>query len=141
VVLWFTCLLVVLVLFSLALGGMMTRFRDQLWPTFLIIFRVASIAAVPVGCLYIPWVIKLPDAERLRWLKLIGVGAVIGPLAMVAAGVVATIAGRDPYMVFVGDGLEPGVVVLWPHAFVVGVSTSALYVAALKTARHLRVSA
>jgi len=94
--------------------------------------------AVPVGCLYLPLVAKLRDAQQRRWLVLIGTGTVIGPVALAVLGLVAMIAGRDPYLIWVGDGEDPGFVPLAPCALVVGTFTSVLYVAGLKIAHHLR---
>jgi len=96
--LWFACLLIALSLFSLFPDG---------GRAFLFVFWIAAMFAVPVGCLYLPLVAKLRDAQQRRWLVLIGTGTVIGPVALAVLGLVAMIAGRDPYLIWVGDGEDP----------------------------------
>ena len=129
--LWFACVLLAVFVFSLLLGRA---------GGFFLVFRITAMLAVPVGCLYLPLVAKLKDAEDGRWLILIGVGALIGPAALAGLGVIATLLGRDPHMVWVGDGVDLGVVAGLPFALIVGALISALYVAGLKIARLVRFS-
>jgi hypothetical protein len=131
--LWFACLLVILVGFSLVFAGANGG-------GFLFAFWITAVFAVPVGCLYLPLVVKLPDAQQLRWLVLIAAGALIGPVGLAGLCVVASIFG-DAYRVWVGDGEDPGFISLAPLALIVGSLTSVLYVIALKIARCRPLSA
>jgi hypothetical protein len=104
-------------------------------------FLVTALFAVPVGCLYPPLVVKLKDAERFRWLVLIGLGALIGPVALAGFAFVGVLAGHDAHLVWVGEGESVGFVGLLPCALIVGTFTSALYVGGLKIARNRHSSA
>jgi hypothetical protein len=123
--LWFGCLLVVMFGFSLFLGG------SRGFP---FVFWVAAMFALPVGCFYLPLVAKLKDAGELRWLALIGLGILIGPVALAGLAFVGVLAGHDAHLVWVGDGEDIGFVGLLPCALIVGTLTSALYVGGLKIA-------
>lgn len=123
--LWFACLLIVLLPFSVALGGS-SGFAVVLW--------VTSAFAVPVSCLYLPLVVKLRDAEQSRWIVLLSVGAVIGPAALACLGLIQVWKGRDPQLIWLGDGEDPGFRGLALCALVVGTLTSLAYVIGLKLA-------
>jgi hypothetical protein len=130
--LWFGCQFVVMFVFSLVLGG------SRGFP---FVFWVTAMFAVPVGCLCLPLVVKLKDAEQLRWLVLIGLGTLIGPAALAGLAFVGVLAGHDAHRVWVGEGEDVGFVGLWPCALIVGTFTSVLYVGGLKIARHRSLSA
>jgi hypothetical protein len=106
----------------------------------LFIFRVALMFALPVWCLYLPFVFALKDAEGRRiWIILVS-GVLIGPASLALLGLVQQLRGGDPQKIWQGDPLIGGTPLLMISASVVGFLTTAFYAIALK-ALHRRSNA
>jgi hypothetical protein len=98
----------------------------------LFIFRVALMFALPVWCLYLPFVFALKDAEGRRiWIILVS-GVLIGPASLALLGLVQQLRGGDPQKIWQGDPLIGGTPLLMISASVVGFLTTAFYGIALK---------
>jgi AbrB family looped-hinge helix DNA binding protein len=121
--LWFVCLLLAVTIFSVFFGS-----------GFLVVFQVTMMFALPVAVFYLPVVVTLKDAERV-WTILIS-GLMIGPLVSVLWGIILQLRGGNPHMVWIGDGIDWGVVPCMAPAAAVGVVTTALYIAGLKSISH-----
>jgi len=122
--LWFCSLLLGVSIFSVFFGG-----------AALVVFRVAMMFAFPVAVLYLPVVVALRNAEQERiWTILIS-GLLVGPASLAVWGLILQAKGRDAHMVWIGDGIDWGVVPCMPLAAVVELLTIALYVAGLKIVR------
>ncbi len=114
------------VLFTLVSGSLGTR------GSFPFIFLGTLVFALPVWCLYLPFILKLKDAEgRRRWIILV-TGTLIGPVAMGlwAAALLLNTLGLQRIVYEAGD-LRP-IGALMGFAFFVGCLTSAFYVLALR---------
>jgi hypothetical protein len=106
----------------------------------LFIFRVALMFALPVWCLYLPFVFALKDAEGRRiWIILVS-GVLIGPASLALLGLVQQLRGGDPQKIWQGDPLIGGTPLVMISASVVGFLTTAFYGIALK-ALHRRSNA
>lgn len=114
------------VLFTLVSGSLGTR------GSFPFIFLGTLVFALPVWCLYLPFILKLKDAEgRRRWIILV-TGTLIGPVAMGlwAAALLLNTLGLQRIVYEAGDLRAIGALV--GFAFFVGCLTSAFYVLALR---------
>src|SRR5215469_8775817 len=61
------------------------------------VFRVAIMVAIPVWCLYLPFVIALKGAEGWRiWIILLS-GILIGPTSLALWGLTLQLRGGDPH--------------------------------------------
>jgi hypothetical protein len=103
-----------------------------------IVFRVTILLALPVWCLYLPFVILIKDAEQWRsWILLIS-GVLIGPAAIASVALVSQLRGGNVDAIWKGDpltGLGAGSGMIL--ASVVGLITTVIYVIALnKFTRH-----
>ena len=120
IALWFGSLLLSVSLFSL------------IWSpsSFLFVFRITMIFALPVAFLYLPFVISLRDAEEGRIWTILGSGILIGP----ACGAIWTLflALRGAPSIWQGDGIAPGAAAGLVFTLIVGLMTTAFYVIALK---------
>lgn len=95
-------------------------------------FYATLVFALPVWCLYLPFILKLKDAEgRRRWIILV-TGTLIGPVAMGlwAAALLLNTLGLQRIVYEAGDLRAIGA--LMGFAFFVGCLTSAFYVLALR---------
>jgi hypothetical protein len=97
------------------------------------IFRVTMMLALPVWCLYLPFVIAFRDAEKSRiWILLLS-GALIGPSTVVIVALILQLRGDDVHSIWQGDPLTglcaASCIVL---SLIVGFLTSIFYVIALK---------
>ena len=89
--------------------------------------------ALPVACLYLPFVIGLGDAEKGRIWTILGSGILIGPVALL----LYIFALRLGHRMWRSDDLVPGPGAGVIMALAVGSATTILYVIALKTAHWL----
>jgi hypothetical protein len=123
--LWFGCLLFSVTLFSLGWGAAAYG-----------VFRLTMIFALPVACLYLPFVIALKDAEGRRIWTILLSGILIGPAVPGLLGLFVQLRGQlrgeDVQKVWQGEfglGLGSGMI----YASIVGFLTTVCYVIALKT--------
>jgi hypothetical protein len=124
---WAGCLVLAAALFSAALGVLTAI--GSIW----IVFRVTLTMALPVWCLYLPFVVFLKDAEGPHLGILLAAGFLIGPAAVLGLSVFQIAHGADPGTVWHGDPLVGvGGAAGSIFAAIVGGITSALYVFALR---------
>ena len=124
--LWFGCLLFSVTLFSLGWGAAAYN-----------VFRLTTIFALPVACLYLPFVIALKDAERRRIWTILLSGILIGPAVPGLLGLFLQLRGQlrseDGHKVWRSEpltGLGLGSAMI--YALIVGFLTTVCYVIALK---------
>jgi hypothetical protein len=120
--LWFGSLLLSVTLFSLLFSRASVFF----------IFGVTMTLALPVWCLYLPFVIALKDAEERRIWTILFRGILIGPASLALWCLILQLRGGDPHTIW--QGAPPGLgcnsaVIL---ALIVGFLTTSFYVIALK---------
>jgi hypothetical protein len=125
IALWFGSLLVSVSLFSLLYGP----------ASFLFVFRITMIFALPVAFLYLPFVISISDAEDGRIRTILGSGILIGPVSLANWGLILGLSGH--HSIWDGDGIGPGLAAGLIFALVVGLLTAAFYVISLKVIHHL----
>ncbi|MCL4842350.1 MAG: hypothetical protein KJZ79_10935 [Bryobacteraceae bacterium] len=114
------------ILFTLVSGSLGTR------GSFPFIFLGTLVFALPVWCLYLPFILKLKDAEgRRRWIILV-TGTLIGPVATGLAAVVFLLNTVGLQRIIYGTGDLRAIGALMGFAFFVGSLTSAFYVLALR---------
>jgi hypothetical protein len=88
--LWIGSLLLSVTFFSLFFGLLQSKLSSA--P---IVFRVTILLALPVWCLYLPFVILIKDAEQWRsWILLIS-GVLIGPAAIASVALVSQLRGGN----------------------------------------------
>jgi hypothetical protein len=127
--LWAGSLILSVTLFSL-LFSLLPNWGGAIF----LIFRVTMLFALPVWCLYLPFVIALKDAEERRiWTTLFS-GILIGPASLSLWGFILQLGGGDPHKIWQGDpligfGLNVGMI----FALIVGFLTTSFYVIALMT--------
>jgi hypothetical protein len=109
--------------------------------TVLLIFRVTFLFALPVWCLYLPFVIALKDAEEGRIRTIVVSGFLIGPAALVLWGLLLQMRGGDADAIWHGDPLAFGMIGNVACALVVGFLTTSVYVIALKIFHHQSLTA
>jgi hypothetical protein len=131
--LWFVCLPMAVALFSLLFTLIFNRaaFTFSIAP----IFRPTMMFALPVWCLYLPWVIALEDAEGRRIWTILFSGSLIGPASVVLWCYIRQIFGNDAWQADPLTGI--GGVSCMIFAFIVGFFTTCLYVIALKVVHRL----
>ncbi len=139
--LWFVSLLVSVTLFSFISNMFFSGPGFFCLATVLFVFRVTMIFALPVWCLYLPFVIVLKDAEERRIWTILVSGTLIGPAALVLWGVILQIGGGDPNEIWHGDPLAFDMVWTMIFALIVGFLTSSFYVIALKMLHHRSAAA
>ena len=127
--LWFGSLLLSATLFSLLFSGARIFGPGSVLP----IFRVTMIFALPVWCLYLPFVIALKDAEQRRiWTTLFS-GILIGPASLALWCVILQLRGADPHKIWQGDPLIGlGCITVMVFTLIVGFLTTSFYVIALR---------
>jgi hypothetical protein len=128
---WFGCVLIAAALFS----ALFIRV-GSVW----FIFKVTLVFALPVGFLYLPFVLAFKDAEERRIWPILLSGILIGPASMFLWGLVLELRGEDAHLVWQGDGLGTGVFQEMIYATVVGLFTTVLYVVWLKVIHHIYAS-
>lgn len=95
-------------------------------------FLATLVFALPVWCLYLPFILKLKDAEgRRRWV-ILSTGTLIGPVATGLAAVVFLLNTVGLQRIIYGTGDLRAIGALMGFAFFVGCLTSAFYVLALR---------
>jgi hypothetical protein len=102
-----------------------------------LVFRVAIMFAIPVWCLYLPFVIALKDAQERRiWIILLS-GILIGPTSLALLGLILQLRGGDPHDIWQGDpliGLDGIAAIIF--AAIVGFLTTSFYLIALRVLRR-----
>jgi hypothetical protein len=140
--LWFGSLLLSVTLFSLLFNLHFSGPGFFRVGTVLLVFRVTLIFALPVWCLYLPFVIALKDAEEGRMWTILISGVLIGPAALVFWGLLLQLRGADPDAIWRGDPLAIGMGGAVIFALIVGFLTTSVYViAALKVLHHRSLAA
>lgn len=134
--LWFGSLLLSVTIFSLLLTVLFSGPGFFRVGTILVVFRVTMRFALPVWCLYLPFVIALKDAEERRiWIILV-TGSLIGPTWLVLWGLMRQLSGGDPAKIWHGDPLAFGMGGAMIFALIVGFLTSSFHVIGLKALHH-----
>jgi hypothetical protein len=127
------CLLLSVTLFSLLF---ILPFGAGVVP---LVFRVAIMFAIPVWCLYLPFVIALKDAQGRRiWIILLS-GILIGPTSLALLGLIFLLRGFDAHKIWRGDpllGVLGGLAAMMIYALIVGFLTTSFYVIALRVLRR-----
>jgi hypothetical protein len=140
--LWFGSLLVSVTLFTLLLNLFFSRSGAFSAAMAFLIFRVTMTFALPVWCLYLPWVIALKDTEERRIRTILFSGTLIGPVSMAIWDLLLQLRGGDPQTIWHGDpliGIGGFATIIF--AFIVGFLTTSLYVIALKVLHRQSVPA
>lgn len=128
----FGSLLLSAILFSLSFTGL---FRAG---PFLPIFQVTMVFALPIWCLYLPFVIALKDAEARRIWAILFSGILIGPASLASWCLILQQRGGAPYTIWHGDPLVGlGGMAAIIYALIVGFLTTSLYVVALRVLHHV----
>ena len=127
--LWFGCLFFSVALLSLLLSS--------LGASAYVVFRVTMMFALPVACLYLPFVIALKDAEGRRIWTILLSGILIGPAVPGLLGLFLQLRGQlrgeDVHKVWQGEPLTGvGLGSAMIYALIVGFMTTACYVIVLK---------
>lgn len=126
--LWFCSLLLAVALFCLLCslifsGGIAIS----------LLFRVTMRFALPVWCLYLPFVIALKDAEEGRIRVLLLSGILIGPASVLTWSFILQLWGYGTQTIWYGDPLVGvGGISGSIFALIVGSLTTCFYVTALK---------
>ncbi len=123
--LWSGCFLLSVSLFSLFFGS-----------GAMVVFRVAMTFALPVSLLFLPFVVRLRDAEKNRSMILLAAGALLGPVCLAFWGLILQLRGGNAQMIWVGDGLDQGFASASICALIVGSLASGCYVCVLKALRR-----
>lgn len=125
IALWFASLVLAVSLFSLFWGP----------AAFVFIFRVTMIFALPVACLYLPFVIALPDAENGRIGVILVSGVLFGPVALALWNFILGLRGHP---IWHEHDVGPGFAGFLLFALIVGSMTTTFYVIALKLVHRRR---
>ena len=129
------CLLLSVTLFSL-LFILILPFGAGAVP---LVFRVAIMFAIPVWCLYLPFVIAPKDAEGWRiWIILLS-GILIGPTSLALLVLISQLRGFDAHVIWQDDpllGVLGGLAAMMIYALIVGFLTTSFDVIALKVLRR-----
>ena len=102
-----------------------------------LVFCIAIMVAIPVWCLYLPFVIALRDAEGWRiWIILLS-GILIGPTSLALWGLTLQLRGGDTHDIWQGDPLIGlGGIAAIISAAIVGFLTTWFYLIALRVLRR-----
>jgi len=131
--LWFSSLLIAVLLFSL-LFSLMVGGAGSIF----MIFRVTMTFALPVGCLYLPVLIALRNTEKQQISIILLGGILIGPASMALWCLVLLWTGGDSHTIWHGDPLTGmGGFAAMLFALIVGSLTTVFYIFGLK-ATHRR---
>ena len=129
--LWLASLFVAMVLFCL-LASLIFGGAESIIP----IFRVTMKFALPVGFLYLPFVIVLKKAEHKSLILLSG--TLIGPMFIALSGIFLQLRGNDTRAIWYGDPLiGVGGIAAVLFALIVGFLTTLLYTIGLKAQSRL----
>ena len=140
--LWLGSLLLVVTLFSLLFNLVFNRAAFNWVDSVLLIFRVTMIFALPVWCLYLPFVIALKDAEERRIWTILFRGILIGPASLALWCFTLQLSGDDPHRIWQGDPLiGMGGIAAMLFALIVGFLTTSFYVIALKVLHRRSITA
>ena len=127
IALWFRSLSLSVSIFSLLYG---LRYGPD---SFVFVFRITLMFALPVACLYLPLVLTFSKRGRL-W-AIIGSGTLIGPASLVLWAVIGSI--RSDVSIWQSDGIGLGLGAALVCALIVSILTTTCYVAAFKIIRRL----
>src|SRR5277367_3846761 len=112
---WFGCLLIAVALFSLLFVRLFNAGGDVI-----LVCRITMMFALPVWFLYLPFTVKLKDAEDRRiWIILVS-GILIGPLSLTIWCLILQLRGGDAATIWQGDPLAPSTAECMIFASVVG---------------------
>jgi hypothetical protein len=129
--LWFVSLILTVTVFSMLFSLLVSTSVSM--PTVIAIFQVAIRFALPVWCLYLPFVVALKDAEGPRLKTLLLSGSLIGPASVVVGCFILLLRGANMISIVQGDPLTGlGAISVAFLAFIIGFMTTCLYVIALK---------
>lgn len=128
IALWFGSVLVSVVTFTL-LFCVIFNARVAV----LLVFRLTMLLALPVACLYLPFVVMFRNAEERRGRIILLTATLIGPVSVTLWCLFVQLRGANPETVWRGDPLIgiggiAGVI----FACLVGCLTACCYIAALK---------
>ena len=130
--LWFGCLLLAVGLFSVLLIRSNGGGGDVL-----LVCRITLMFALPVWFLYLPFTVKLKDAEGRRiWIILVS-GILIGPLALTVWCLILQLLGGDAHAIWQGDPLFASTAACMIFASVVGFLATSIYGISLKAIYRL----
>jgi len=104
-----------------------------------LVFRVAIMFAIPVWCLYLPFMIALKDAEGRRFWIILLSGILIGPTSLALLGLIFLLGGFDAHKIWQGDplfGVLGGLAAMMIYALIVGFLATSFYVIALRVLRR-----
>ena len=103
----------------------------------MLVYRITMMFALPVWFLYLPFTVKLKDAEDRRiWIILVS-GILIGPLSLTIWCLILQLRGRDARTIWQGDPLAPSTAACMMFASVVGFLATAIYAISLKVIYRL----
>ena len=126
--LWFSSLLVAVLLFSL-LFSLIFGGAGSIFP----IFRITMTFALPVGCLYLSLLIVLRNTEEQRMPIILLCGILIGPASMALWCLVLQWRGDNMHTIWHGDPLTGvGGFAAMLFALMVGSLTTLFYIFGLK---------
>ena len=128
-------LLLSVTLFTLLFGLFFSRAGLFRAGPLLYIFRFTMIFALPVWCLYLPFVIALKDAEERRIWTILFSGILIGPASLALWGLILWLRGGDPHKIWLGDpllGVLGGIAAGMIYALIVAFLATCFYVIALR---------
>jgi hypothetical protein len=136
----FVCLLLADALFSLLFALLGAMGGSASISLAVPVFRVALRIALPVWCVWLPFVIAAKDTEGHKIWTILLSGILVGPASIALGSLILLLRGADPQMVWHGDpllGELGGGIADMIFALIVGSFTSIFYLAALK-ALHRR---
>ena len=139
----FVCLLLGDALFSLLFALWASMGGSARVSLAIPVFRISMIFALPVWCVWVPFVIATKDAEGRKIWTLLLSGVLVGPASMALWSLILLLRGVDQLTVLHGDpllGELGGGIACMIFALIVGLFTSLFYLAALK-ALHRRPAA
>ena len=130
---WFGCLLIAVALFSLLFIRLFSAGGDVM-----LVCRITMMFALPVWFLYLPFTVKLKDAEDRRiWIILVS-GILIGPLSLTIWCLILQLRGGDAHTIWgQGDPEAPSTAAFMIYASVVGLFATAIYGISLKVIYRL----
>jgi hypothetical protein len=131
--LWFGCLLIAVALFSL----LFIRLYGGAGSDVMLVCRISMMFALPVWFLYLPFTVKLKDAEDRRIWTILVSGILIGPLSLTIWCLILQLHGSDAHTIWHGDPLIPSTAACMIFASVVGLFATAIYGISLKVIYRL----
>ena len=103
----------------------------------ILVCRISMMFALPVWFLYLPFTVKLKDAEDKRiWIILVS-GILIGPLSLTIWCFILQLRGGDARTIWQGDPLAASTAACMIFASVVGFLATAIYGISLKVIYRL----